>query len=423
MGHLSTEPFFLIAACVVDEVSVKRFLIAALLLLFVAAIVAGVVGFNFMRDKGIAAYFANMPRPQITVSTQEVTETSWTPELEALGTANANQGVNLTVETTGIVKDILFKANEKVEAGQVLLQLDDAVERADLEANKATAANNKLALDRALELQRRGVGSQSALDEARAASASAEAQVNRTQAVLDQKQLRAPFAGTVGIPRIDNGQFLQPGATVVTLQDLDTMRVDFTLPEQQLADLKIGQPLRLGPRDGQLSFTGTVSGIDPRVDPSNRLVSVRGQISNPQGKLTPGQFVQVRVQLDEQPNVIAVGQTAVVTSLYGDYVYVVRPADEAKQPAPQTEPTAASGAASASEAGKPGEAKPEGTAPDLIANQVFVKTGRRSEGTIEIVSGLKAGDIVVTAGQNRLSNGTPVRVDNTISLDTRGQPQ
>jgi len=398
---------------------VKRILIAALLLLLVAVIVTGIVGFNFMRDKGIADYFANMPRPEITVSTQEVKETSWTPELEALGTVNANQGVNLSVETTGIVKEILFKANEKVQDGQVLLQLDDAVERADLEAVKATLANNRLVLQRALELQQRGVGSQSTLDEARAASSTTEAQVNRLQAILDQKQLKAPFAGTVGIPRIDEGQYLQPGTIVVTLQDLDTMRVDFTLPEQQLADLKIGQAIRLGPRNGNLSFTGKVTGIDPRVDPASRLVSVRGEVSNPQGKLTPGQFVQVRVLLDEQPNVIAVDQTAVVTSLYGDYAYVVRPADQTKQPEP--EPAAQSGAATASEAPKTADAKPEEQ--KLVANQVFVQTGKRSEGTIEVVSGLKAGDIVVTAGQNRLSNGSPVKIDNTVTLGAGGLPK
>lgn len=402
----------------------KRFIIAAVLLVLVAVLVAGIVGFNFMRDKAISDFFANMPRQEITVSTKEVKETAWTPELEALGTVNAIQGVNLTVETTGIVKEIMFQANEKVEAGQVLVQLDDAVEQADVAAGKATAANAKLALDRALELQRRGVGSQSTLDEARAAATSSEAQVNRMQAVLDQKQLKAPFSGTVGIPRVDLGQYLQPGTIVVTLQDLETMRVDFTLPEQQLIDLKIGQAIRLGSRNGDLSFTGKVTGIDPRVDPASRLVSVRGEVSNPQGRLTPGQFVQVRVLLNEQPNLIAVDQTAVVTSLYGDYVYVVRPADQKQQP----EPTAQPGAASASEAPKadaaqPAEAKPDENKPALVSNQIFVKTGRRSEGSIEIVSGLKAGDIVVTAGQNRLSNGAPVKVDNTVSLDVKGLPQ
>ena len=377
-----------------NEVTVKRFIVATLLLLLVGLVIVGVVGFNFLRDKGIADFFANMPRPVLAVSTQDVKETSWTPELEALGTVNANQGVNLTVETTGIVKEIRFSANQKVEAGQVLLQLDDAMERADLAAGEATAANNRLVLDRALELQRRGVGSQSALDDARAASVSSEAQVKRLQAVLDMKQLKAPFAGTVGIPRVDAGQYIQPGTTVVTLQDLDTMRVDFTLPEQLLADLKIGQAIRLGSRNGDLPFTGKVVGIDPRVDPSSRLVSVRGEVANADGKLTPGQFVQVRVLLDELPKVIAVDQTAVVTSLYGDYVYVVNPAEKK------------AGEAQTAQAGEP----------ELVAQQVFVKVGRRSEGSIQIESGLKAGDVVVTAGQNRLSNGSSVKIDNTISL-------
>ncbi|TIV86096.1 MAG: efflux RND transporter periplasmic adaptor subunit, partial [Mesorhizobium sp.] len=306
--------------------SVKRFFTIAVFLILLALVCVGIVGFNFMRDAGIKQYFATMKPPAATVSTVVVKPSEWTPGVEAIGTVNAVRGVDLTVETSGIVKNILFHANQKVATDAVLLQLDDAVEKADLVAQKAQAASDQAALTRAIELQRRGVGTDATLD---AADASA-AQVNKLQAVLDQKQLSAPFGGTVGIPKIDIGQYLAPGNSVVTIQDLDTMRVDFTVPEQQLPLLKIGQTVKLGSSLADMSFAGSIRGIDPKIDPGSRLVSIRGEVANPEGKLTPGQFVQIRVELPQEDNVISVPQTAVTTSLYGDYVFVVVPAKPAE---------------------------------------------------------------------------------------------
>jgi membrane fusion protein (multidrug efflux system) len=227
--------------------------------------------------------------------------------------------------------------------------------------------------------------------------------VTKLQAVLDQKQLTAPFAGTVGIPRIDLGQYLAPGTAVVTLQDLDTMRVDFSVPEQQLPLLKIDRTVKLGFSEGELPFSGKITGIDPKIDPASRLVTVRAEVANPEGKLTPGQFVQVRVELPEEKGVLALPQTALTTSLYGDYVFVVRPAkpDAAEKPA---------------DASEPAEAKPaaDGDKADLVLAQVFVRPGRHNDGLVEILSGIAEGDEVVTAGQNRLFNGMSVVVDNTI---------
>ncbi|BCM21994.1 efflux RND transporter periplasmic adaptor subunit [Mesorhizobium sp. J8] len=422
----------------------KRFFIIAGFLLLLALVCVGIVGFNFMRDAGIKQYFATMKPPAATVSTVTVKPSEWTPGVEAIGTVNAVRGVDLTVETSGIVKDILFHANQKVAADAVLLQLDDAVEKADLVAQKAQAASDQAALTRAIELQRRGVGTDATLDAARAAADASAAQVNKLQAVLDQKQLSAPFGGTVGIPKIDIGQYLAPGNSVVTIQDLDTMRVDFTVPEQQLPLLKIGQTIKLGSSLADMSFAGSIRGIDPKIDPASRLVSIRGEVANPEGKLTPGQFVQIRVELPQENNVISVPQTAVTTSLYGDYVFVVQPAkpaqgaaaapakpDEQKAGADKAAGDAAKPQADASKpavdnAAKPADAKPadkaagdaakpaEGAQQPLTISQVFVKLGRRNEGMVEIVEGLKDGDQVVTAGQNRLFNGMSVAVDNTI---------
>jgi membrane fusion protein (multidrug efflux system) len=411
---------------------VKRFIIIAVFLILLAVICVGIVGFNFMRDAGIKQYFATMKPPAATVSTVIVKPSVWTPGVEAIGSVNAVHGVDLTLETSGIVKQILFRANQKVAADAVLVQLDDAVEKADLVAQKAQAASDQAALTRAIELQRRGVGTDATLDAARAAADASAAQVNKLQAVLDQKQLSAPFGGTVGIPKIDIGQYLAPGNAVVTIQDLDTMRVDFTVPEQQLPLLKIGQTMRIGGSLADLSFAGSIRGIDPKIDPASRLVSVRGEVANPEGKLTPGQFVQIRVELPQENNVISVPQTAVTTSLYGDYVFVVVPAKPAEgaaaAPAKPDEQKAATDKAGADagkpqadtskpadNAAKPVDAKPADAAQQaLTISQVFVKLGRRNDGMVEITEGLKDGDQVVTAGQNRLFNGMSVAVDNTI---------
>ncbi|MDX8445608.1 efflux RND transporter periplasmic adaptor subunit [Mesorhizobium sp. VK3C] len=424
----------------------KRFFIITGILLLLAVVCAGVVGFNLFRDSAIKQFFATMKPPAATVSTVVAKPANWTPGVEAIGTVNAVRGVDLTVETAGIVKDILFHANQKVAADSVLLQLDDAVEKADLVAQKAQAASDQAALTRAIELQRRGVGTDATLDAARAAADASAAQVNKLQAVLDQKQLSAPFGGTVGIPKIDIGQYLAPGNSVVTIQDLDTMRVDFTVPEQQLPLLKIGQTVRIGGNVADMPFAGSIRGIDPKIDPASRLVSIRGEVANPEGKLTPGQFVQIRVELPQENNVISVPQTAVTSSLYGDYVFVVvpakpadagaaapakpedgkagaeKPAGDAAKPQVDASKPASDTAKAADNAAKPADktaadtAKPAeaGRQPALVLSQVFVKLGRRNNGMVEITEGLKAGDQVVTAGQNRLFNGMSVAVDNTI---------
>nr|WP_254026834.1 efflux RND transporter periplasmic adaptor subunit [Mesorhizobium ventifaucium] len=407
---------------------IKRFIIAFVLLVLVCG---GIVGFNLFRDNAMQQFFATMKPPAATVSTMIVKPTEWTPGVEAIGTVSAVRGVDLTVETAGIVKDILFHANQKVEANAGLLQLDDAAERADLEATKAQAALDQTALTRALELQKRDVGSESTLDTARAAALASASRVNRLQAVLEQKLLTAPFSGTVGIPRIDLGQYLSPGTSVATLQDLETMRADFSVPEQQLPLLKIGQKVRLGVGDGELPFAGTIRGIDPKIDPTSRLVMVRAEVANPEGKLTPGQFVQVRVELPEENNVLTVPQTALTSSLYGDFVFVVRPAKPAaangaapaaaanaeEKPATDSAKSAAEARAAKPEeepAATPAAPTAEEQKPQLVLAQVFVKPGRRNAGLVEILEGIAPGDEVVTAGQNRLSNGMSVAVDNTI---------
>lgn len=363
---------------------IKRLIIAIIVL---ALIVGGIVGFNLFRSKMIGQFFANRQPDPVAVSTIEVKPGQWTPGIEAIGTARAKQGVELGVETPGIVKAINFQANDEVEAGALLVQLDDAIEQADLAAANASLNLSETQLDRVRTLQARGVSATNDLDEAQATATSARAEVEKLTAVMNQKALRAPFGGVIGIPQVDVGQYLPAGTVYATLQDLDAMRVDFSVPEQQARLIRVGMPVGATTESTPAPLTGHVIGMEPRIDPNSRLVTVRAEIEDADGALNPGQFLRVRVGLPVEDGVIALPQTAVTSTLYGDSVFVVR------------------------EEG-------EGEAAKRTVEQVFINTGRRSLGQIEVASGLSAGDVVVTAGQNRLFTGAPVKIDNTINPAT-----
>ncbi len=358
-----------------------RFILAIVLL---GVVVGGIVGFNMFRDKMIAGYFAGMKPPPVTVSTTDVEPVTWKPGLEAIGTARALQGVDLAVETAGIVKEILFKANDQVKAGQHLAQLDDAIEAADLAASQAELDLAQTQLSRARELRQRGVTAINDLDVAQASETSAQAQVVKLTAVMNQKSLEAPFDGTIGIPQIDVGQYVVPGTVYATLQDLDNMRVDFSVPEQQIRLVAVGMPVTVSTEVGDTELRGSISAIEPRIDPNSRLVTIRAVVDDPAHNINPGQFLRVRVELPEEPNVVALPQTVLSTTLYGDSVFVVR-------------------------------TEGEGDAATKTVEQVFVKAGRRSGTLVEIADGLKPGEEVVNAGQNRLTGGASVVVDNTVN--------
>lgn len=397
---------------------IKRLLIAIVLLALVGG---GIVGFNLFRANAIKQYFATMKQPASAVSTITVKPQKWQPGIDAVGTVNARQGVDVSVETSGTVTAVNFKANQEVEKGGLLVQLDDEVERADLASAQSALKLAQENLERARQLTERGVSATSSLQSAQSEETQAQSTVQKLKAVLDQKQLRAPFSGTIGIPKIDLGQYLTVGTAVATLQDLKTMRVDFTVPEQEFSNLHLGQDVGVGFDDGKYPYQGQITGINPKIDPSSRLVTVRGEIDNSSGDLRPGQFVRVRVALPVENNVIALPQTTVTTSLYGDYVFVVRKADSAsgdKQGAAAEDKSGddktASAAAKTDAAGK---AEPAGAdkQDDLVLHQVFVGLGRHNDQQVEITRGLEDGDVVVTSGENRLSNGMAVKIDNKVT--------
>lgn len=359
---------------------IKRFLIAILLL---GLIGGGIVGFNMFRTKMIGQFFASMKPAPVPVTVSEVVPTRWTPGIEAIGTASAAQGVDLATEASGIVREIKFTAGDRIEAGQLLVQIDDRQERADLASAEAALDLAETSLTRARELRDRGVSATTTLDQAEAAAVEARSTVAKLKAALETKQLTAPFGGTIGIPQIEVGQYVTAGTTYATLQDRSHMRVDFTLSEQQAGLVAVGFPVTVSSEVGDLSQSGEITAIEPKIDANSRLVTLRAEVPNGEEGLTPGQFLRLRVDLPAEEGVIALPQTVVSSTLYGDSVFAVR--DET----------------------------PEGGEAQKIARQVFVTLGRRTGTLVEITEGLKAGDVVVNAGQNRLTSGAVV----TLSTD------
>jgi membrane fusion protein (multidrug efflux system) len=392
-----------------------RGLLVGLVVVFCGLLVA----FNMFRAKMIDDFFANMQQPAVTISATEVEPTTWTPEIDTIGTLWAWQGVDVAVEAAGVVKSIEFGANDPVEAGQLLVQIDDAVERADLTSAEAALERDRAQLERAQRLRATGVTAESTLEEAQTAFAASESQLARLRAVLDQKAVEAPFSGTIGIPRIDEGEFVQPGTVIATLQQLDTMKVDFTVPEQMMDALHIGQAASFGLTEGAFPHEGEIIGIDPKVDPQTRLISVRASLENPGGELRPGQFARVRVKLPAMEDVIALPQTAVVTSLYGDYVFVVEEAEASQAPAADGNQPSDAGEAPGPAGGAEAPGEADGPAkPRLVAKQVFIELGRRQGNMIEIADGLSPGQSVVTSGPNKLANNTPVTINNSLDPAT-----
>ncbi|MEZ0172352.1 efflux RND transporter periplasmic adaptor subunit [Microvirga sp. TS319] len=364
----------------------KRRIIVSLVFIFAILLCAGLVGFNIFRDKMITQFFATMQQPPQAVTAAKVETKTWTPSISAIGTARAANGVELAFETPGIVKEIKFKANQNIREGDVLVQLDDTVERADLQDVQAAVKTAESAFERAKTLSSRGYGTEANLDQASALLATARSRLARLQATIEQKALKAPFSGVIGIPRIDVGQYLQPGSVIASFQDLDSMKVDFTVPEQTANDVKLGQEVHIGVNEADLPFKGHVIGKDPRVDPKTRLVSVQALIEDNKARaVLPGQFLHVEVILPQEPNVITVPQTAVITSLYGDYVYTI---DQEERAGNQVQ----------------------------VAHQVFVKTGRRRGGVLEVLSGITPGQQVVASGQNKLQAGATVKINNSIDV-------
>jgi membrane fusion protein, multidrug efflux system len=357
---------------------VRWFIIIGLLLVL---LVGALVGFNAFRSHMIAQFFANNKPPPTPVSAVEAKSEVIPNLLTAVGDLAAVHQVNVTTDVAGRITDIMFTAGASVKEGSPLVQLFDGPEQGDLASFKAQATGAQLALDRAKQLAARQFGPQSTVDAAQATYDQAVAGISKTEALISQKLVRAPFDGELGVRRVEIGQFLSAGTQIVTLTDLSMLYANFTVPEKASAVLKAGQAVRLtvDAYPGR-TFEGKITTIEPQIAADTRNIRVQATIANPDYSLKPGMFTTTTVVLPNKPAVVTVPETAVDYTLYGDSVFLLT------------------------------EKKSDDGKTSLTAVRTFVRTGDRVDGRAEVLEGLKAGDRVVAVGQLKLQSGAAVAI-------------
>ncbi|MGN6382378.1 MAG: efflux RND transporter periplasmic adaptor subunit [Dyella sp.] len=358
------------------------------------ALIAVIVGIKVLL---VMRMIHSMPQPgPVTVSTVKAAEQPWQPALNAVGTLRAANGADLAAEVAGLVTDVNLKSGQEVKKGQLLVQLRDGDEVAQLQQLQANAELSKITLERARKQLAAQAISQADFDTAQADTKARQAAVAQQQVVIAKKQLRAPFDGRAGIITISPGDYLAAGTTVVTVQQLDPLYVDFNVPQGELGRLKVGQPvtLTLDAYAGR-SFSGKLSAINPKVDTSTRNVQVEATVPNHDQTLTPGMFAKVSVDVGQQRTQLTLPQAAIVYNPYGDTVYVVQPSK-----------------------GKDAKGKPN---PPTV-KQAFVTTGDSRGDQVAILKGISAGTEVVTSGQMKLKNDAPITVDNRVQPADSASP-
>jgi membrane fusion protein (multidrug efflux system) len=362
-----------------------------LMLAAMTVLVGGVIGFKLFGRHMMNVALANQKPPPVTVSTAEAHALEWRPTLHAVGTFVATQGIIVSAQLDGAVTQIAFEPGASVAAGQLLVQQDVSAETAQLESAEAAAKLASLALERAKQLRAEGSNAQSDLDAATASSQQTRAAVAAIRSTIEKKTLRAPFAGRAGIRQVNLGQFLRSGAAVVSLQALDPIFFNFTLPQQNAARIHVGQPVSVtvDAFPGEL-FAGAISATNPNVDEATRTLQVQATLENRAGRLQPGMFGSVDVELPVAEKVVTVPLAAIVYNPYGNAVYLVENSQESGGP---------------------------------VARQQFVQTGATRGDQVAILKGVEAGATVVTAGQLKLRNGASVVVNNTVVPASSAAPR
>ena len=366
----------------------------AIMLAAVAIVFGGIFGFQAFKAAMIKKFMAAMKAPPQTVSAGRAGYSQWQPQIDAVGSLRAVRGADLSLEVSGVVDSISFNSGDDVEEGALLLKLRAEDDIAKLESLQATAELNQITYERDQKQFKIQAVSQATLDTDVANLKNAKAQVAQQQAVLNKKFLRAPFAGHLGIRAVDLGQYLGAGTIIVTLQALDPIFLDFFVPQQSVDQVRLGQ--RVGVKVDAYkdqTFTGEITAINPKVDANSRNVQIRATLKNPDRKLLPGMYATVAIATGAPENLITLPQTAITFSPYGDTVYIID--------------------------GSSGDANAKS---QLIARQTFVTTGATRGDQVAVLKGVNEGDMVVTAGQIKLHNGSAVLVDNSITPTADAAP-
>ncbi|HLQ25594.1 MAG TPA: efflux RND transporter periplasmic adaptor subunit [Acidiferrobacterales bacterium] len=366
-----------------------------IMLLIVGLLFGGIFGFQIFKAQKIKKFMAANKAPPATVTTTTADFQSWQPQLNAVGSLRAVRGVDMTTEIAGVVRSLHFKSGDNIQEGQLLVQLNADSDVAQLRALEAAAELAATVYQRDQAQYAVQAISKATLDSAAADLKSKKAQVDQQAALVAKKAIRAPFAGWLGISTVNPGQYMNPGDKIVTLQSIDPIYVDFSLPQQQLSRITIGQKVTAvtDTYPGQI-FTGKTNAIDPKVDSNTRNVQIEAVVGNPKRELLPGMFASVNIDAGGVQRYLTLPQTAVSFNPYGATVYIVQ------------------------ETGKSADGKPI-----LTAKQSFVNTGATRGDQVAILSGVKAGDIVVTSGQLKLKNGAEIIINNKVQPSNDPAPK
>jgi len=364
-----------------------------IMLLAVALVAAGLFWFQQFKAGILKQVVANIRSEMPTVATAPAAMQEWQARLTAVGTARASNGADLAAEVGGVVDQIDFESGQTVAAGTVLLRLrpnDDAAKLAQLKASTDLAS---VTLDRdQKQLAAHGVA-QATVDSDAATLKVTRAQVDAQQAVMAEKIVRAPFAGRLGVRQVDLGQFIAAGTAIVTLQQLDPMFVDFYLPQQALGQIAVGQTVDVtSDAWPDKTFQGKISSLNSKVDATSRMLQVRASVPNPDGALLPGMYVGVSIATGQPRSLVTIPAAAVAYNPYGSLVYVVH--DE-----------------------KDAQGRDQHT-----VKQQFVTTGEARGDQVSILKGVGPNDVVVTAGQLKLHNGSLVKIDNVVQPSDDAAP-
>lgn len=326
----------------------------------------------------IGIMMARYQPPAVVITSTKAKKENWQSYITAVGTVSAINGVDLASDSAGIVKEIRFNSGQMVKAGDVIILLDTSVEEAELKSNQATLQLAQMNFNRDKTLFGKNVSSKASYDQGVEALQAAEANVDATLAKIKQKTITAPFDGRLGIREINLGEYVSPGQGMVTLQSLNPLYVNFSVPEQYLSNLYINQPVEINVNVGSGKMVkGLITAINSKVDQTTRNVLIQATIPNDRFQLYPGMFASCRVLLPSKPNIIVIPQTAIAYSLSGDYVFVIK---------------------------------------DNQAYKQYIKVGERRDDQAAILEGLNDGTPIITSGQLKLQNGTRVKVDNSVEL-------
>jgi membrane fusion protein, multidrug efflux system len=371
----------------------RSWLRMTVMLLLVGLVAAGLIGFQQFKAGILRQVVATIRSEVPTVATAKASMQSWQPQQTAVGSARASKGADLAAEIAGVVDRIDFESGQNVAAGTVLLRLrpnDDDAKLAQLRAS-ADLADVTLQRDQK-QLASHGVA-QATVDSDAANVKVARALVSAQEAVMAEKVVRAPFAGRLGVRQVDVGQYIAAGTAIVTLQQLDPMFVDFYLPQQALGQIAAGQQVEVtADAYPERTFHGVVSSLNAKVDASSRMLQVRASVANADGALLPGMYLGVAVDSGEARSLVTIPMAAVAFNPYGSLVYVLHDAKDAQGKDQQT------------------------------VRQQFVTTGATRGDQVSILKGIGATDVVVTAGQLKLHNGSVVKIDNAVQPTDDARP-